>query len=89
MRWSRYHGIRIEAPGHRTSIELPPKVRFAPTVKRYGYVWNQGELFRAYVELLCPGRIVDLDLGVFPSARDARRAVEAALSHPLIESDDD
>jgi len=87
VRWIRYNGARIEAAGHRTSVELPPRARFGPTRRRYGYVWNRGESFCAYVELLRPGQTEDLDLGSFRTDQDARRAVEAKLMDPSAQSD--
>lgn len=82
MRWRPYKGERIEVAGHRTFIELPPVIRFGDTLKRYGYVWIEKGSVRAYVELLRPGQVEDLDLGVFGSVREARRSVENALLDP-------
>lgn len=80
MRWRPYKGNRIAVPGHRTFIELPPVMRFGETIKRYGYVWREQDSFNAYVEVLQPGQVEDLELGSFRSEREARAAVESILS---------
>lgn len=80
MRWRPYKGERIAVLGHRTFIELPPVIRFGPTTKRYGYVWSEAGAFHAYVEVLQPGQVEDLELGAFDSQRKARAAVESILS---------
>lgn len=80
MRWTKYSGIRIARPGHRTHIELAPTIRFGPTRLVYGCVWPDGESFGAYVERERPGEIEDVELGRFTTEKAARKAVEAALT---------
>jgi hypothetical protein len=80
MRWTKYDGIRIARPGHRTHIELGSTIRFGPTRLVYGYVWTDGDSFSAYVERERPGEIEDVELGRFTTERAARKAVEAALT---------
>lgn len=80
MRWTKYSGDRIAAKGHRTFVELPPTIRFGQSSRRYGYVWPQGTAFHAYYEVLRPGQVEDVELGVFTTEKAAREAVEAALT---------
>ena len=80
MRWTKYSGSRIARTGHRTHIELEPTIRFGPTRLVYGYVWPDGGAFRAYVERLVPGEVEDVELGQFAAEREARKAVETALT---------
>lgn len=80
MRWTSYKGYRIPTAGHRTFVELPALIRFAEPRRRYGCVWTESDgRVRAYVEVLRPGQVEDVDLGPFSTTSEARRAVEAAL----------
>ncbi len=79
IRWTRYSGERIKSAGHRMFVESGPTVRFGPVSRVYGYVWPDGDGFRAYYETDGKGETVDVDLGPFGTERDARRTVELAL----------
>ena len=79
VRWTRYSGDRIVSPGHRMFVESAPTIRFGQASRVYGYVWPDGDCFRAYYETQHPGEIVDMDLGSFQTVFEARRSVETAL----------
>lgn len=83
MRWRPYSGSRTERPGFRTSITHIHKVRFAPEIRAYGYVWPSDGGWCAYFERPELGQIEDVMLGWFPDQRSARRAVVSALNDPV------
>lgn len=81
-RWSPYAGSRIRLAGHRLFVEHPATERFGPMTRCYGYVWREGEWFKAYFEVMRPGEVEDVELGRFTSQRAARGAVKSALLDP-------
>jgi hypothetical protein len=80
MKWNRYSGIRIVTNGWRTSVEIPAKQAYAPTTRRYGCVWEDNTGIHGYYEVDTSGEIDDVEIGPFASLKDARRAIEIALS---------
>ena len=79
IRWTRYSGERITTAGHRMFVEYAPTIRFGPASRVYGYVWPDGDGFRAYYETEGKGEVVDVELGPFLTEREARQTVEIAL----------
>jgi len=82
MRWYPYGGYRISVPGHRTFIEYPPTIRFGEPIRRYGYVWAVDGEYCASYEILLPGQVEDVELGLFATASEARSQVVARLLTP-------
>jgi hypothetical protein len=79
MRWSSYDGDRIPVRGHRTFVEDRPLTRFAAMRRRYGFVWQDGAVYRGCFEVPRPGEVRDVEVGPFSSEKDSRAAVELAL----------
>lgn len=78
--WRRYNGARIESPGWMLSVESRAGSRFGSIDRVHAYVWQRADdRWGSYYERHDPGQVIDVELPVADTEREAKRVAKQAL----------